>query len=317
MLNTYPCVRNRVYEACPQSITSAGLWPLERNGTSYAKAGPVGDEDLKGPYSARGRLERLALTSPQGVLSDSWGHTAQQQWPSKLLNEVIGAIDNKSNLYSYVEQSWAQPEDDCLGGEGGELYHSDPPDRELHPRISPEVDLLRKMVEELQSQLAVQQNFPSPVLATPPTYSGGNEGNRHTESPRAYSSVAKDPWHKGPSESDNPIKEEIHSPDLFGVPTPLREHDEGRRAVGRGRAPLSFFLSREPCRTANRREARAQSQGTLTVTVPLVFPPSASAERKKRKKKPRSGRHGVAGDHGGDEVDERSRLGAILCNLFF
>ena len=79
LLNTYPCVRNRVYEACPQSITSAGLWPLERNGTSYAKAGPVGDEDLKGPYSARGRLEHLALTSPQGVLRDSWGHTAQQQ----------------------------------------------------------------------------------------------------------------------------------------------------------------------------------------------------------------------------------------------
>ena len=37
------------------------------------------------------------------------------QWLSKTLNEVVGAIDNKSSLYFSVEENWASPEEDEKG----------------------------------------------------------------------------------------------------------------------------------------------------------------------------------------------------------
>ena len=63
LLNTSPCVRKRVYSTCPGNTQSVGLWPLERVNTPFSGAGPKEDLDLKGPLSARRRMEYLSLTS--------------------------------------------------------------------------------------------------------------------------------------------------------------------------------------------------------------------------------------------------------------
>ena len=80
--------------------------------------------------------------------------------------------------------------------------------------LSSEIDILRKKVEDLQLQLAKQERPFSPVLNKPPIYSGDSDRKIHTESPRAYSSVTKDPnGQKGES------KNFIYSSNLFEGPT--------------------------------------------------------------------------------------------------
>ena len=185
-------VRKRVYSECPENIKCAGLWPLERNLTSYVGAGPKDDKDLKGPLSARAKLEWLSLTSKNGCSREAWDHSPMgSSWPSKTLNEVVGAIDNKSSLCFSVEENWASPEEDdeVVVGNPAVVYDGEEHDttwashgayivKEESTVLLSEINMLRNMVDDLQIQIgkrdaAMEATTPtSPVLNTPPFSSG-------------------------------------------------------------------------------------------------------------------------------------------------
>ena len=237
LLNTSPCVRKRVYSTCPGNTQSVGLWPLERVNTPFSGAGPKEDLDLKGPLSARRKMEYLSLTSKEGASGEAWGHSPMgTQWLSKTLNEVVGAIDNKSSLYFSVEENWASPEEDEKGvvGNPAVVYDGDEHDttwashgkhivKEESTVLLSEINMLRNMVDDLQIQIgkrvhAIEATTPtSPVLNTPPSLSGASyriPTNKYSESPRAYSSVTRDPLGGGDAKSK---PKEEYTPDILGA----------------------------------------------------------------------------------------------------